>query len=136
MQSELGAKQLGLLHEFVPSAARFAVAHQSGQPEYRGHIQRRASGSCGHWTAGNFHRMLYPGTPETSGQMVVAFRKGLSETGYVEGRNVAIEFRSVEAGRFGPLLKSVPGLFQSKLHGSHQGCFVERFAQKCHGSRF
>jgi putative ABC transport system substrate-binding protein len=36
---------------------------------------------------------LYNGSPEASTQIVAAFRKGLSETGYVEGRNVAIEYR-------------------------------------------
>jgi putative ABC transport system substrate-binding protein len=36
---------------------------------------------------------LNPGTPEAFAHFVTAFRKGLSETGYVEGRNVAIEFR-------------------------------------------
>src|SRR5262245_36435451 len=36
---------------------------------------------------------LYPGSPQTSAYMVAAFRSGLGETGYVEGRNVAIEFR-------------------------------------------
>jgi ABC-type uncharacterized transport system substrate-binding protein len=36
---------------------------------------------------------LYVGTPEPSAHLVAAFRKGLSEMGFVEGRNVAIEFR-------------------------------------------
>jgi len=33
---------------------------------------------------------------ETVGHMVAAFRQGLRDTGYVEGRNVAIEFRSAD----------------------------------------
>ncbi len=36
---------------------------------------------------------LYSGVPELSTGIVAAFRKGLSETGFVEGRNVAVEFR-------------------------------------------
>src|SRR5262245_41749791 len=36
---------------------------------------------------------LYAGAPETSAHLMAAFRKGLSETGYVEGQNVAIEYR-------------------------------------------
>jgi len=36
---------------------------------------------------------VYPGTPELSAGVVAAFRKGLGETGFVEGRNVAVEFR-------------------------------------------
>jgi putative tryptophan/tyrosine transport system substrate-binding protein len=36
---------------------------------------------------------LYRGSPEHTSRQVAAFRLGLSETGYIEGRNVAIEYR-------------------------------------------
>jgi hypothetical protein len=36
---------------------------------------------------------LHAGSPEPNVKLVPAFRKGLSEAGYVEGRNVAIEYR-------------------------------------------
>jgi putative ABC transport system substrate-binding protein len=35
---------------------------------------------------------LYVGSPETSANQLAGFRKGLSEAGFVEGRNIAIEF--------------------------------------------
>ena len=37
--------------------------------------------------------LLHPGSPEANAKYLAAFRKGLHETGYVEGRNVAIEYR-------------------------------------------
>jgi putative tryptophan/tyrosine transport system substrate-binding protein len=39
---------------------------------------------------------LYAGTLEEAPYAAVEFRKGLSEMGYVEGRNVAIEYRSAQ----------------------------------------
>jgi putative tryptophan/tyrosine transport system substrate-binding protein len=36
---------------------------------------------------------LHPGTPEMGAYLAAAFRNGLSEAGFVEGRNVAIEYR-------------------------------------------
>jgi putative tryptophan/tyrosine transport system substrate-binding protein len=36
---------------------------------------------------------LSSGAPDLNADRVAAFRRGLGETGYVEGRNVAIEFR-------------------------------------------
>src|SRR5262245_45241530 len=36
---------------------------------------------------------LHPGSAETNASQLAAFRKGLGEVGYAEGRNVAIEFR-------------------------------------------
>src|SRR5262249_44281421 len=42
---------------------------------------------------------LSPRSPDVEAQLVAAFRRGLSETGYVEGRNVAIEYRWAE-GRY------------------------------------
>ena len=36
---------------------------------------------------------LYEGWPEPTAQLLAAFRKGLNESGYVEGRNATIEFR-------------------------------------------
>ena len=36
---------------------------------------------------------LHPGSAEPNASLLAAFRKGLAEAGYVEGKNVAIEFR-------------------------------------------
>jgi putative ABC transport system substrate-binding protein len=39
---------------------------------------------------------LHPGSAEPDGFRLTAFRRGLNETGYVEGQNVAIEYRWAE----------------------------------------
>jgi putative ABC transport system substrate-binding protein len=36
---------------------------------------------------------LQSGSPEPNAHLVAAFRQGLGETGHVEGRNVAVEYR-------------------------------------------
>jgi putative ABC transport system substrate-binding protein len=36
---------------------------------------------------------LHPGSPEAEANNLALFRQGLSETGYAEGRNIAIEYR-------------------------------------------
>jgi putative tryptophan/tyrosine transport system substrate-binding protein len=45
---------------------------------------------------------LQSGSPAPNAHLVAALRQGLSENGYVEGRNVAIEFRWAE-GRYNEL---------------------------------
>jgi putative ABC transport system substrate-binding protein len=39
---------------------------------------------------------LHPASPEAAARQLAAFRQGLKETGYVEGQNIAIEYRWAE----------------------------------------
>lgn len=43
---------------------------------------------------------------EFSTHLIAAWRRGLSETGFVEGRNVAVEYRFVASGQY----EGLPGL--------------------------
>src|SRR5215831_12951907 len=45
---------------------------------------------------------LHPGTSEIGARDVAAFRKGLQETGYMEGQNVTVEYHWLE-GQYGRL---------------------------------
>lgn len=55
---------------------------------------------------------LHAGTLAASTEQLAAFRKGLSEIGFVEGRNIAIEFRWAEAQ-----YDRLPGLAAELLQG-------------------
>src|SRR5215831_5785671 len=58
---------------------------------------------------------LNSGLPDGYAPMVAAFRQGLSETGFVEGRNVAIEFRWAEGQnhRLPALAAAIPIVFEA-----------------------
>jgi putative tryptophan/tyrosine transport system substrate-binding protein len=55
------------------------------------------------------------GSPDTFGYLVSAFRQGLSDTGYAEGRNVAIEFRWAE-GQYDRLPSLLADLVQRQVN--------------------
>src|SRR3954447_12010400 len=58
--------------------------------------------------------LLSPGSAETFADRVRAFRHGLNENGYVEGRNVAIDFRWTE-GRYDSLPSLAAELVRSQV---------------------
>jgi putative tryptophan/tyrosine transport system substrate-binding protein len=57
---------------------------------------------------------LYPGSPEPTSHLVAAFRKGLGQTGFVEGRDVAIEYRWADS-EFNRLRESAADLVRSRV---------------------
>jgi putative tryptophan/tyrosine transport system substrate-binding protein len=58
---------------------------------------------------------LHAGSPEPNVKLVAAFRKGLSEAGYVEGRNVTIEYHSADLVRRKVVVIATPGTTQAAL---------------------
>src|SRR5262245_34805086 len=57
---------------------------------------------------------LHPASSVTATEMLIAFREGLSETGYIEGQNVAIEYRWAE-GQYQLLPELAADLVRSKV---------------------
>jgi putative ABC transport system substrate-binding protein len=58
-----------------------------------GSMAARGAGAAGSDAGGG---ISFPSSAEEVPSLVAAFRKCLGETGYVEGRNVAIDFRWAE----------------------------------------
>jgi putative ABC transport system substrate-binding protein len=56
---------------------------------------------------------LYAGSPEPTSHLVAAFRKGLGQIGFVEGRDVAIEYRWAD-GEFNRLRELAADLVRSR----------------------
>src|SRR5215467_2104808 len=54
------------------------------------------------------------GSPDTSAHFVAAFRKGLNETGFVEGRNVRVEYHWLE-GKYDHLPALVADLVSRRV---------------------
>lgn len=100
MSMRVGALALLLLSVFVPAsfvALRSAPAHAQAQP------------------AGTVPRVgvLFGGGPE-SARDVDAFRRGLRELGYIEGQNIAIEYRFA-SGQVGRLPELAAELVRLKV---------------------
>ena len=58
--------------------------------------------------------ILSPQSPGPAAHLIDAFRRGLNEAGYVEGQNVAIEYRLTE-GRFDRLAEMAADLVRSQV---------------------
>src|SRR5262245_52305356 len=73
-------------------------------PDRRSCSVVRGKGEVGSGAAGcdAGYRFLHPGASEIGARDVAAFRKGLQETGYIEGQNVTTEYHWLE-GQYGRL---------------------------------
>src|SRR5262245_56401530 len=70
---------------------------------------------------------VHSDSPQTVAGLLAAFREGLSETGYIEGQNVAIEYRWAEND-----LSRIPELVADLVR--RRGCH-RHAAQLGHGAR-
>jgi putative tryptophan/tyrosine transport system substrate-binding protein len=57
---------------------------------------------------------INPGSPDATALRVAAFRKGLNETGYVEGQNVTVEYHWLE-GQYGRLPALVADMVRHRV---------------------
>jgi putative tryptophan/tyrosine transport system substrate-binding protein len=57
---------------------------------------------------------LHPGASEVGARDVAAFRKGLQESGYVEGQNVTIEYQWLE-GQYDRLPAVIPNIIPIRM---------------------
>jgi putative ABC transport system substrate-binding protein len=76
--------------------------------------------------------LLLAGFPSRTAHFVAAFRQGLSESGYVEGQNVAIEYRFAE-GQFERLPGLATELVQRRVEVIVAGPRAERVAKSVTG---
>jgi len=97
---------------------------QSQIPDVINHIGVVLSFGAGDATPRSVIGFLHGGSadPNTNGPLVKPFREGLAQFGYLEGRNLVIEFRWAEASSVTELM--LPIRFASKvsmLDGSSRG---------------
>jgi putative ABC transport system substrate-binding protein len=91
-------KRLELLHELVPTARSIALLVNTANPVAAGAETKQLQAVL---NALGLHLQvvigfLGPETPDLLASRLRAFRRGLNETGFVEGRSVTIEYRWAE----------------------------------------
>ena len=75
------------------------------------------------------------GSADTSARFVAAFRKGLSETGYVEGQNVTVEYHYLEGQSDASPWRPI-STFTSVIRRAHGSAVPTRTPMVCCDSTF